>query len=182
MTGIDPELLGRLRGAPLGAEEWRTALAEHEKFVRATRPGASSRWQVLDVSGLPLAVWTGGSSERGKQLNLNLGNLSGLALDAANLTAAALPGVFAENVSFRGATLRLALLSDARLDGADFTGADLDLADFSRSSLRNASFRSVTGTETDFENCDLRGADFTGSQLLRPKLTGARLEDVKGLN
>jgi len=176
MTGIDPALLDRLRGAPMGAEALRTALAEHEQFVRATRPGAGSRWQLLDVSGLPLAVWTGGTSDRGKQLNLNLGNLSGLTLDSANLTAAGLPGVFAENVSFRAATLRLALLTDARLDRADFTGADLDLADFSRASLRNANFQNVTGTETDFENCDLRGADFTGSQLIRPKMTGARLE------
>lgn len=178
---IDPDLLGRLGSAPMSAEAWRAALGEHEAFVRGARPGASSRWQVLEVAGLPLAVWSGSGSERGKQLNLNLGNLTGLVLDGANLTAAGMPRVFAERVSFRGAVLRLALLTDARLEGADFSGADLDLADFSRACLRDANFRGVTGTETDFENCDLRGADFTHAALLRPKLRGARLDGVKGL-
>lgn len=70
ITGIDPELLGRLSSAPMSAEAWRAALVEHEAFVRGARPGAGSRWQVLEVAGLPLAVWTGSGSERGKQLNL----------------------------------------------------------------------------------------------------------------
>lgn len=176
---LDPALVAKLTGAPLTAEAWRALLERHERFVRRTRPGSGNAWQVLDVSGLPLALWQGAQSE--DQLNLKFGNLTGLSLDGARLIAAAMPGVLAENVSFRGASLRLALVTDARLDGANFEGAELDLADFSRSSLRNANLRGVTGTETDFENCDLTGADFTGAELLRPKLGGAKLDGVKGL-
>lgn len=177
---LDASLLASLTQPPLSAEAWRALLERHESFVRQTRPSAATRWQVLDVAGLPLALWTGAQSD--DQLNLKFGNLTGLTLDGARLVAAAMPGVLAEQVSFRRATLRLALLTDARLDGACFEDAELDLADFSRSSLRGANLRGVTGTEVDFEGCDLSGADFTGAQLLRPKLAGARLDEVKGLN
>ncbi|MFZ5439898.1 MAG: pentapeptide repeat-containing protein [Myxococcota bacterium] len=179
MSGLDPQLIARLTGAPLSAEAWAALVARHQRFIRDTRPGASQRWQVLDVSGLPLALWPGATED---QLNLKFGNLTGLTLDDARLIAAAMPGVLAEHVSFRRANLRLALLTDARLDGANFEGAHLDLADFSRSSLRGACLRGVSGTETDFERCDLRGADFTGAELIRPKLDGALLDGVVGLH
>lgn len=181
MSGIEPDLLTRLTGEPMSADAWRAALTEHETFVRAASP-RSNHWQVLEVAGLPLAVWTGGGHEHGKQLNLNLGNLSGLVLDGAGLEAAAMPGVLAEKVSFRGAALRFALLTDARLDDADFSGATLDGADFSRASLRNVNFRNAVGAEVDFENCDLRGADFTNAAIHRPKLKGAKLDGVRGLS
>jgi uncharacterized protein YjbI with pentapeptide repeats len=175
---MDREFLAQLTQAPMPEAEWRALLERHERFVRATRPGAGTRWQVLDVSGLPLAMWGGGQHD--DQLNLKFGNLTGRSAEGARLIAAAMPGVLAERVSFRGAKLRLALLTDARLDGADFEGAELDLADFSRSSMRGVNLRGVTGTEVDFEGCDLTGADFTGAELLRPKLTGAVLDGVKG--
>lgn len=181
MSGIDPETIAKLRGAPLSAEAWSERLAEHELFVRDARPGWGNRWQTLEVSGLPLAVWQGVTSEKGKQLNLNLGNLTGLTLDFAHLEAAAMPGVLAEKVSFRGAILRIALLTDAKLDGADFSMARLDMADFSRSSLRGCSFKKAVVTDTDFENCDLEGADFTGASFKNPKFSGANLKNVKGL-
>ena len=180
MSGLDRELIARLTQAPMSPEAWRALLERHGSFVRQTRPSASSGWQVLDVAGMPLAMWTGGQSD--DQLNLKFGNLTGLSLEGARLVAAAMPGVLAEKVNFRGASLRLALLTDARLDGADFEGAELDLADFSRASLRTANLKGVTGSETDFENCDLSGADFTGAELVRPKFTGARLDGVKGLD
>ena len=105
--------------------------------------GARPHWlEVLDVSGLPLAMWPGSTED---QLNLRFANLSGLVLDDARLSAASVAGALAERVSFRRADLRLALLCDARLDGADFEGAHLDLADFSRASLRGACLRGVTG-------------------------------------
>lgn len=178
MSGLDPRLVASLTGPPLEPDAWHALLARHQVFIRRTRPGASQRWQVVEVAGLPLAIWPGGGDD---QLNLKFGNLTGLALDGARLIAAAMPGVLAENVSFRAANLRLALLTDARLDGASFEGAELDLADFSRSSLRGAILRGTTGSETDFEDCDLRGADFTGAQLLRPKFRGALLDGVTGL-
>lgn len=176
---IDRELVARMTQPALTPDAWAALLARHQRFVQAARPSASQRWQLLEVAGLPLAMWPGGNDD---QLNLKFGNLSGLSLEGARLIAAGLPGVLAERVSFRGAALRLALLTDARLDGADFTGAELDLADFSRASLRGACLRGVTGTETDFEGCDLRGADFTGAALLRPKLGGAQLDGVIGLS
>lgn len=180
MSGIEPDFLARLTGAPMSEDEWRAALAAHETFARAASP-RKNHWQVLEVAGLPLAVWTGGGAEDGTQLNLNLGNLTGLVLDGAHLDAAAMPGVLAEQVSFRGAALRFALLTDARLTGADFSGATLDGADFSRASLRDVNFRNAVGADVDFENCDLRGADFTNAAIHRPKLKGAQLDGVKGL-
>lgn len=176
---MSPDFIAQLTGAPLSPEAWRALLAKHQRFLRDTRPGASQRWQVLDVSGLPLAMWPGSTED---QLNLRFANLSGLVLDDARLSAASLAGALAERVSFRRADLRLALLCDARLDGADFEGAHLDLADFSRASLRGACLRGVTGTEPDFEGCDLRGADFTGHALLRPKLSRAQLDDAVRLS
>ncbi|MDP1915476.1 MAG: pentapeptide repeat-containing protein [Myxococcales bacterium] len=180
MSGIDPDLLTRLTGAPMSADAWRAALTAHETFVRAASP-RENHWQVLEVAGLPLAMWTGGGTEHGTQLNLKFGNLTGLILDGAQLDAAAMPGVLAEQVGFRGATLRFALLTDARLTGADFSGATLDGADFSRASLRNVNFSNAVGADVDFENCDLRGADFTNAAMQRPKLKGAQLDGVKGL-
>lgn len=176
---MDSKLMAQLTGAPISPEAWKDQLVRHARFVKEARPSAGSSWQVLDVSGMPLALWQGYSTD--DQLNLKFGNLTGLTLDDACLIAAAMPGVLAEKVSFRRAKLRLSLFTDARLDGANFEDAELDLADFSRASLRNVNFRGVTGTETDFENCDLSGADFTGSDLLRPKLSGAKLDGVKGL-
>ncbi|MFT3711381.1 MAG: pentapeptide repeat-containing protein [Archangium sp.] len=180
---MDPELLAKLTaGRPtMSAEEWANALAEHETFVRHVRPGWGQRWQVLEVAGLPLAVWEGRTSEHGKQLNLNLGNLTGLTLDFAHLEAAAMPGVMAVGVSFRQANLRLALLTDARLDGCDLSMSRLDMTDFSRASLRGANFKKAVVTDTDFENADLRDCDFTGASFKKPKLKGAKLDGAKGL-
>lgn len=180
---IDAALLASLAKGrePMTPEAWAAALAEHEVFVRRARPGWGNGWQVLDVSGLPLAVWQGVTADRGKQLNLNLANLTGLTLDFAHLEAAAMPGAWAKQVSFRGANLRLALLTDAQLEGCDFSMARLDSADFSRASLRGASFRKAIVTDTDFEGADLRDCDFTGASFKRPKLKGAKLDGARGL-
>jgi uncharacterized protein YjbI with pentapeptide repeats len=180
---MDPDFLAKLTGgrSPMSAEEWAAALAEHETFVRHARPGWGNRWQVLDVAGLPLAVWEGVTSEHGKQLNLNLGNLTGLTLDFAHLEAAGMPGVMAAGVSFRGANLRLALLTDAQLSGCDFSMARLDMTDFSRANLRGCNFKKAVVTDTDFENADLCDCDFTGASFKKPKLKGAKLDGAKGL-
>lgn len=165
----------------MSAEDWAALLTDHATFLRHARPGSNGRWQVVDVAGLPLGIWEGPSSEQGKQLNLNLGNLSRLTLDGAQLEAAGMPGANATKVSFREANLRLALLADAQLEGCDFSKARLDLADFSRASCRGANFRGAMATDTDFENADLRDCDFTGATLVRPKLKGAQIAGAKGL-
>lgn len=182
MTGIDRELLARLTRPPMTREEWQAALDAHDEFVRAAAPGWGSGFQVLTVSGLPLAVWRGRPTSAGKQINLNFADLRGLPLERANLACAAFPGAIAEGQSFRGATLTYALFSDARLDGADFSLARVGDCDFSRSSLRGAIFRKAHVTDADFEDCDLTGADFRGaSRLDRLKLKGAKLDGALGL-
>jgi uncharacterized protein YjbI with pentapeptide repeats len=179
---IDRELIARLTQPPMSREDWEAALLAHAEFVRDVKPGWGSRFELLSVSGLPLAVWTGRPSEVGKQLNLNFADLRGLPLEFANLACAAVPGALAEGQSFRGATLTYALLTDARLDGADFSLTKAGDVDFSRASLRGASFRKAVITDADFEDCDLTGADFRGaSRLDRIKLKGARLDGVRGL-
>lgn len=182
MAAIDRELIARLTRPPMSREAWEAALLAHAEFVRAVRPGWGSGFELLSVSGLPLAVWKGGQAESGQQLNLNFADLRGLPMEWANLACAAFPGALAEGQSFRGATLSYSLLCDARLDGADFSMARLGDADFSRASLRGACFRKAIVTDADFEGCDLTGADFRGaSRLERVKLAGARLDGARGL-
>lgn len=179
---IDRALLDSLRRPPMSRDEWQQALDEHAEFVRDVKPAWGSGFEVLDVSGLPLAVWRGRPSSAGKQLNLNLADLRGLPLEWANLACAAFPGVNAEGQSFRGATLTYALLTDARLDGADFSLARVGDADFSRASLRGASFRKAIVTDADFEGCDLTGADFRGAtRLERARFKDALLDGALGL-
>lgn len=182
MATIDRELIARLTRPPMSREAWEAALLAHDEFVRDAKPAWGSGFELLSVSGLPLAVWKGPPASAGKQLNLNFADLRGLPLEWANLSCAAFPGVIAEGQSFRGATLTYALLTDARLDGADFSLARLGDADFSRSSLRGASFRKAVVTDADFEDCDLTGADFRGAtRLERIRLKGAKLDGVRGL-
>lgn len=179
---IDKDLIARLTAPPMSREAWEQALLDHAEFVRDVKPAWGSGFQLLDVSGLPLAVWKGTPSTVGKQLNLNFADLRGLPLEWKNLACAAFPGAIAEGQSFRGATLAYALLTDARLDGADFSLARVGDADFSRASLRGACFRKAMVTDADFEGCDLTGADFRGAtRLERVKFTGAKLDGVRGL-
>jgi hypothetical protein len=180
-TGIDRGAIDQLRQSPITADVWRSIVRDHEEFVATAKPNIFGKWQVLEVSGLPLAVWGGETSARGKQLNLNLGNLTGLDLSWAALPFAALPGVLAEGVVFRGATLSSSLLTDARLDRADFSITKCERTDFSRSSLRGASFKKALLIDTDFENCDLEGADFRGARVKGARFAGAQIENAIGL-
>lgn len=182
MSTIDREMIAALTRPPMSREAWEQALLDHAEFVRDVKPAWGSKFEVLSVSGLPLAVWKGRPSEAGKQLNLNFADLRGLPLEWANLACAAFPGAMAEGQSFRGATLTYALLTDARLDRADFSLAKVGDADFSRSSLRGACFRKAIVTDTDFEGCDLTGADFRGAtRLERARFKGATLDGALGL-
>lgn len=182
MATIDKEWVARLTRPPMSRDEWELALAAHAEFVREVKPSWGSGYQLLSVSGLPLAVWRGRQSEVGTPLNISFADLRGLPLEWANLVCVALPGVIAEGQSFRGASLGYALMTDARLDGADFSLVKAGDADFSRSSLRGASFRKAMITDADFEDCDLTGADFRGATRLdRIKLKGAKLDGVLGL-
>jgi uncharacterized protein YjbI with pentapeptide repeats len=180
-TGIDRGAVEQLRQPPITAAAWRSIVRDHDEFVATAKPGIFGKWQVLEVAGLPLAVWGGETSKQGKQLNLNLGNLTGLDLSWAPLPFAALPGVFAEGIVFRGATLSSSLLTDARLDRADFSMTKCERADFSRSSLRGASFKKALLIDTDFEDCDLEGADFRGARVKGARLVGAKIEKAIGL-
>lgn len=179
---IDRALIASLRRPPMSPAEWEQALEDHAEFVRDIKPGWGSGFEILEVSGLPLAVWRGNQSSVGKQLNLNLADLRGLPLEWKNLACAAFPGANAEGQSFRGATLTYALLTDASLDRADFSLARVGDVDFSRASLRGASFRKAVVTDADFEGCDLTGADFRGAtRLERVRLKDAILGGALGL-
>jgi hypothetical protein len=180
-TTIDHAMLRTLTRTPMSLTEWKERLAAHATFLDASAGASWGRWQVLVVSGLPLAVWDGPSADAGTQLNLNLGNLCGLPLEWACLPRAGLPGVMAAGQSFRGAELGRSLLADAMLDGADFSLARLEQADLSRASLRGACFRKAILRGADFENCDLRHADFRGAQLRDARWGGALTEGALGL-
>jgi len=179
--GIDHAFLRSMTQAPMSADDWKRCVADHAVFLDSCENIRWGRWQVLSVSGLPLAIWQGGSASAGKQLNLNFANLGGLSLEWACLPCAALAGVMAEGVCFRGAELRNSLLTDAALDRADFSLARLERTDFSRASLRGAKFCKAVLDHTDFENCDLREADFRGAKLREVSFVGARLEGALGL-
>lgn len=179
---IDRDLLRRLHQPKMSEATWREHLREHGRWLDTARPhGWGVRFELLSVSGLPLAVFKGKTSTEGKQLNLNLANLSGLSVEWAVLPYAAFPGVLAEGVGFRGATLKRCCLTDGFFDRADFTMAQLEDADFSRSSLRGACFRKAQLHDADFEGCDLTGADFRGARMRGTKFPGAILSGALGL-
>lgn len=178
---IDHAFLRDMTRTPMAADEWQRLVDDHAAFLDSFEYRRSGSWQVLIVSGLPLAVWLGETGSAGKQLNANLANLCGLSLEWACIPCAALPGVMAEGVSFRGAELSHSLLTDAALDRTDFSLARLEHADFSRASLRGASFAKALLIHTDFENCDLRGADFRGAKFTKTRWGGARIEGALGL-
>ncbi|MFV8749696.1 pentapeptide repeat-containing protein [Nannocystaceae bacterium ST9] len=180
-AGIDHAFLRSMTQSPMSAEDWRRCLDEHAAFLDSCQYARWGSWQVLSVSGLPLAVWDGTTGSEGKQINLNFANLTGLSLEWACIPCAGLPGVMAEGVCFRGAELSRSLLTDAALDGADFSLARLDHVDFSRASLRGANFKKAIVSDADFENCDLRGADFRGAKFARTRLVGANTEGALGL-
>jgi hypothetical protein len=180
-AGIDHAFLRDMTRTPMTADAWQQLVDGHAEFLDSCQSTRWGTWQVLVVSGLPLAVWLGETGSAGKQLNANLANLCGLSLEWACIPCAGLPGVMAEGVRFRGAELGYSLLTDAALDQADFSLARLEHTDFSRASLRGASFAKALLIRTDFENCDLRGADFRGATFADARFGGARIEGALGL-
>lgn len=179
---MDRALIARFTRPPLTQEAWEAALLAHADFVRAAAPSWGSTFTVMEVSGLPMAVFRGRPAGAGAQLNLPMADLRGLPCEFVSLVCAAFPGCIAEGVCFRGATLTYACFTDSRLDGADFSLCKAGDADFSRSSLRGASFRKAVITDADFEGADLTGADFRGARRLdRLKLKDAVLDGVLGL-
>ena len=179
---INQELLQALRQPPMSEATWREHLRQHSLWLDFARPhGWGIKFQLLSVSGLPLAVWSGPTATEGKQLNLNHADLTGLSIEWAVIPYSAMPGVLAKGVSFRGASLKRSLLTDGNFDGADFTMAQLEDADFSRSSLRGTCFRKAQLHDADFEGCDLTDADFRGARLRGTKFPGAILQGALGL-
>ena len=60
---MDTDFLKQMTGAPMTPEAWKEQLDRHARFVKEARPSAGSSWQVLDVSGMPLAMWQGYSTD-----------------------------------------------------------------------------------------------------------------------
>lgn len=176
--GIDRALVRRFMRVPMTAAEWKPLVREHQRFVQSTR--GFHKWTVLSVSGLPLAVCDGPKGERGEQLNLRMADLTQLKLRFAKLPKAALVGVMAEGVSFRGATLVQSVMTDSWMDAADFSLAKMSDVDLSRTSLRGARFNKAVLNDADFQGCDLTGADFTGASLTGASFHEAVLEGVRG--
>jgi hypothetical protein len=70
-TAMDPSLIKSLvqAGEPLEGAELADAVKEHERFVETG--GAGSAWQTLEVAGMPLCMYAGGS-DQGTQLVMRL--------------------------------------------------------------------------------------------------------------
>ncbi|MER6948820.1 pentapeptide repeat-containing protein [Nonomuraea sp. NPDC000554] len=174
---LDPDLILALAQAadPVTQGELDALARDHRRWLASGGGGAAGAgpaWQVLAVSGLPLAVYRGRNGSQGDQASLRNRVLDpGLDLHALVLPWADLTAVVGEKLDLAGADLRGSTVTDARLPHARLHGADLRQADFSRSDLRGADLSGADLREADFEHADLSGAD----------LTGALLEGAKGL-
>ena len=113
-------------------------------LARHTRLGGVEHWATLRID------LTGAA--------LNLADLSAVNLNYANLTRA----------NLTGANLTGASLTNARLIGANLTGANLTSANLTRAELHDA----------DLTGADLNKASLTGVQLTRADLTRANLSDA----
>jgi hypothetical protein len=172
----------------VSATEWRALLEDHALWLKtgggegdgSMPDGYEPPWNVVNVAGLALAVYTGQSGASGKQAVLRLRRLTsdqtrGLSIAWADLTACV-----GESLDFSDANLIGCCATDAFLPGARLRAADLRLADFSRTDLRGADLTGANLELADFQNADLTNADFTGARISGINLKGAKVTGVRG--
>jgi uncharacterized protein YjbI with pentapeptide repeats len=117
-------------------------------------------------------------------LDVPCGDLSGIKLDAANLTKSNFVGADVQSGSFIGANLE-----DSNLTNSNFNSSNLSNAILRYSSLKNAKFENAIlldallgGTEmhrASFRKANLAGADLRGARLQETVLRGADLRGCK---
>ena len=151
---------------------------QHAEFLASG--GRDGEWQLLEVAGLPMCIYTGADAESGEQLKLSSSTIAArCSLEGKDVAFASLSGSVCENVSFQNAKLDGSVATDAFFDGATFAGASLRHVDFSGSSLKGCNFANADLRGADFEHTDCTGADFRGARLEGARFPGAILESVR---
>jgi uncharacterized protein YjbI with pentapeptide repeats len=178
LTALNNELMHQMSetSAPIDSASFETMLKDHHIFLESA--GREGKWQTLEVAGLTMAIYTGGSSANGKQASFLNCNLSLLQFNELDLACADFVNVFYKNGSFRNANLKNSIFIDSVLIGTDFSGADLSGCDFSRALMMNCQFSNVNLSSCDFENCNLSNSSFIGATTTGSRFPGAILENV----
>ena len=110
-------------------------------------------------------------------------DLTGVNLDASDLTGGYLAGVRLHQANLRRAILKMTIfnkaeLTEANLQEADLWKANLRKAKIGRAILKGANLRESDVSEADLRMADLSGADFTRANLMRSYLADAMLVDA----
>ena len=179
-TDMNAELIHSMAtsSGAVSEEDLREMLDNHQAFLDGG--GAGGKWERLHVSGIPLNLYYGNSSE-GEQLKLSMKVISpdNELVAGANMAYSDLSGAIFVNANLTGATLDGSLLTDAFFAGANFEGANLVGVDFTGADLTKANFRGANLRNADFEIANCEGADFTGADLTGATFKGANLVGVK---
>lgn len=158
-------------------EEMSGLIQEHALFLNTG--GGNGRFEMLEAAGLPMNIYLGKSTE-GKQLDINLKNISNCTvLKNAQLSVANMSGVYGERANFSGAIIERSMMTNSYYHQANFENANLTGVDLTGSDLREANFRNAILDGTDFEICDCSGADFTGAKMTNCSFLGAKIDGVK---
>lgn len=107
--------------------------------------------------------------------------LSGAVLHEASLLRVELRNCRLAGVDLSGARLRDVRFVDCKLDGANFRFATAERMELDRGSVVDADFTEATFTSVTFDRCDLDQADFTRASMAGTRLSGSKLDGVRGV-
>ncbi len=161
---------------PLGQEAVDAMVVAHLEFLDSG--GRGGRFERLEVSGIPLNVYTG-AGEEGEQLVMRSKRLeAGVSLTERDLSYGDFSGSICEGVDFTGTNFEGAILTDAFFKGAVFDHCDLEGVDLTGSDLSNASFRGANLKNADLEIANCAGANLTDANLTGAVFPGANLDAI----
>ena len=169
-----------LSGAVLTGADLSRARCPGARFSGATAGKMRGDEASFSRAMLDRADLTGASLARA---DLSEADLSLAIMEKSCLTGARLSGCRAAKASFAGADLRAAELRGSELSGANFSRCALDGADLSGAKAPAAWFTDATVREarlvgTGLAGCRAQGgADFSGADFSGADLSGAILED-----
>jgi len=161
-------------GEALNETSLESILNSHLKALESFNGGS---WQTLDVSGMVMAILSGGSQDLASFSNKQIS--AEVKLLDKDLRYCNFCSSLAESVDFENSNLENAIFTDSFMKDVSFKNCNMASVDFSRADLRNASFENANLEYCDFENANLEGANFKGATGLdSATFPGAKLKGI----